>query len=80
MTGLYTENSLQPGNNNLPPAANFTISNNIVDGANWTATGFPALQLAGIAVDQIEPDRERDVDPDEDDDLQVVGIEMAGKM
>ena len=52
MSGLHTENSLQPGNFNSPPAANFTISNNVIDGANWTPTGYFLSQLGSIELDE----------------------------
>jgi hypothetical protein len=50
MSGLETDNVLQPGNYNSPPAANFAISNNVVDGANFTRTAYPLNQLGAIAV------------------------------
>jgi len=51
MSGLQTENDLQPGNFNSPPSSNFGISNNVIDGANWTRTGYPLAQLGSISVD-----------------------------
>jgi hypothetical protein len=50
MSGVHTENSLQPGNFNAPPTVNFAISNNVVDGANWTLTAYHALQFASIEI------------------------------
>ncbi|PYT15387.1 MAG: hypothetical protein DMG59_13940, partial [Acidobacteria bacterium] len=39
-----------PGGFNAPPAANLTISNNVIDGANFTRTSYPDLQLGSILV------------------------------
>jgi uncharacterized protein (TIGR03437 family) len=50
MSGLVTENSMQPGNFNSPPAANFAISNNVIDSANWVRTGYPLSQVGSIEV------------------------------
>src|ERR1043166_8071160 len=50
MSGVQTANDLQPGGFNAPPAANLTISNNVIDGANFTRTSYPDLQLGSILV------------------------------
>jgi hypothetical protein len=50
MAGLQTDNSIRPGNFNSPPATNFAISNNVIDGANFTLTGYPDSQLGGIQI------------------------------
>jgi hypothetical protein len=49
-SGVQTDNAVRPGGFNSPPASNFAISNNVIDGANWTRTGFPLLQLGSIQV------------------------------
>jgi hypothetical protein len=50
MSGVQIANDLRPGGFNSPPAANFAITNNVIDGANYTRTGYPTLQLGSIAV------------------------------
>jgi hypothetical protein len=37
-------------------------------------------ELAGVAVHQVERDGEDDVDPDADEDIEVVGIDAVGEM
>lgn len=51
MAGLETENALQPGNYNSPPANGLAISNNVMDGANFTRTPYPLEQLGSITTD-----------------------------
>ncbi len=50
MDALHTENSLQPGNIDNPPSVNYSVTNNVIDGANWALTGYPALQLGSIDI------------------------------
>jgi hypothetical protein len=51
MAGLKVENALMPGGFNAPPAANLTISNNVIDGANWIRDVYYEGQLGSIQVD-----------------------------
>jgi hypothetical protein len=51
MSGLHLENALRPDSLNLPPTANFAITNNVFDAADWTRTGYPLFQLGSITVD-----------------------------
>lgn len=50
MAGLQTDNAMQPGNFNSPPATNFAISNNVIDGASWVRTAYPLSQLGSIEI------------------------------
>ena len=50
MSGLDTDNALHIGTLLSPPATNFRISNNVIDGANWVRSGYPLLQLGSIEV------------------------------
>ena len=65
MTGLHTENSVQPGNFDLPPTTNFNITNNVIDGANWTRTGYPTLQLGSIQIDSTNAPRMQTASPNQ---------------
>jgi uncharacterized protein (TIGR03437 family) len=49
MAALHIENALYHDFLS-PPVENFTISNNVIDHTNWTATGFPYYQLGAIEV------------------------------
>jgi hypothetical protein len=53
MSALHTENASQQGNIAVAPSTDFTISNNVVDGANWTRTAYPTNQLGSIEIDAI---------------------------
>ncbi len=53
MSALQLENSMFTAEL-TPPVANLTISNNVIDKANWTATGFPAFQLGGIEIQSMQ--------------------------
>jgi uncharacterized protein (TIGR03437 family) len=50
MSGLETDNPLHLGTLVSPPATNFSISNNVIDNANWVRTGYPLIQLGSIEV------------------------------
>jgi hypothetical protein len=52
MAALNIQNALYPGGFNSPPVANFTISNNVIDAANWTPTGYSLNQLGSIAMNE----------------------------
>jgi len=50
MSGVLISNDLRPGGFNSPPAANFAVMSNVIDGANFTRTGYPTLQLGSVVV------------------------------
>lgn len=52
MAAIEIENTMTLGPGFLvePPSSNLTIGNNVIDSANWTATGFSVLQLGSIEV------------------------------
>jgi hypothetical protein len=66
MTGLHTENSLQQGNFDLPPNGAFTVSDNVIDGANWARTSYPLLQLGSIQIDSTNSPRIVTASPNQD--------------
>ena len=51
MAGVRVENGPNTAGFALPPSGNITISNNVVDSANWTPTSYLLLQLGSILVD-----------------------------
>ena len=48
LAALTFSNALDPGGFNSPPVANVTISNNVIDIANWSPSSFPFFQLGSI--------------------------------
>ena len=51
MAAVEIDNSTQLLNLATPPSGNFAVSNNVIDGANYTTTGYPEYQLGSITVD-----------------------------
>src|SRR5438067_105641 len=54
MAAIQLENMVTGGGELSPPSANLTISKNVIDKANWTATGFSVFQLGGIEIQTMQ--------------------------
>jgi uncharacterized protein (TIGR03437 family) len=50
MAAVAVENTTQAGNLDVPPSTGFSVTSNVIDGANFTTTGYPLFQLGSVIV------------------------------